>query len=228
MTTSDARKRNAEQGPVLHDLEDVAEELGVDLSEPEDVTEEPHKVHDHGIDPTCRERVGSDGLLRGECVDPAPADVDPDEALARVLCEVMADDWTATDLAHAAREHLMGELHDRAEEVERRLMSATRRADHAEAAMRAEVKDHDATRARAEKTEAERDEWRERYVELSERMDEAAQDFRITAAERDEWKCRHAALRADVEAVRRNPGTLTRLLMRIADALDRDDERAES
>lgn len=73
MTTSDARKRNAEQGPVLHDLDDVAEELGVDLSEPVDVTEEPHKVHDHGIDPTCRERVGSDGLLRGECVDPAPA-----------------------------------------------------------------------------------------------------------------------------------------------------------
>ena len=74
------------------------------------------------------------------------------------------------------------------------------------------------------KAEVERDEWRERYVELSERMDEAAQDFRITAAERDEWQARHAALRADVEDARRNPETLTRLLMRIADALDRDDE----
>src|SRR5699024_11012929 len=44
---------------------------------------------------------------------------------------------------------------------------------------------------RAEKAEAERDEWRERYVELSERMDEAAQDFRITAAERDEWQAKY-------------------------------------
>lgn len=32
MTTSDARKRNAERGPVLHDLDAVAAEFGVDLS----------------------------------------------------------------------------------------------------------------------------------------------------------------------------------------------------
>src|SRR5699024_3887342 len=60
------------------------EALAVPRPEPVDVTEEPHKVHDHGIDPTCRERVGSDGLLRGECVDTAP-DVGPDEALRAVL-----------------------------------------------------------------------------------------------------------------------------------------------
>lgn len=42
-------------------------------------------------------------------------------------------------------------------------------------------------------------------------------------AERIAWKDRHAALRADVEDARRNPETLTRLLMRLADTLDRDD-----
>lgn len=41
--------------------------------------------------------------------------------------------------------------------------------------------------------------------------------------ERDEWQARHAALREDVERVRRNRTTLTDVLMCIADVLDHDD-----
>ena len=41
--------------------------------------------------------------------------------------------------------------------------------------------------------------------------------------QRDEWQARHAALRADVERVRRNRTTLTDVLMCIADVLDLDD-----
>lgn len=135
-------------------------------------------------------------------VEPDPADVDPDEALARVLyeteCEVrwegagaVARD-TYRDLARAAREHIFEE----------------------QAAARYEER---ITQVKSE------------YHDYTQRAEKAETDLARVTKERDEWKSRHAALRAGVERVRRNRTTLTDVLMCIADVLDLDNayERTE-
>mgnify|MGYP000696813395 CR=1 FL=1 len=96
----------------------------------------------------------------GECCDPAPADVDPDEALAKVLCsafwggQVMpsADNADWANVARAAREHIEAEW----EEVAKSFEDGR---DKWQAA-------HNEMRARAEKAEAERDALRERLDAL--------------------------------------------------------------
>ena len=172
--------------------------------------------------------------------NPAPADVDPDEALAKVVWDAF---WIGTDIdakwelnderpdwlrvARTAREHIEAEMdkcyakedataHDRAE-----------KADDSTRHWRSLALNMEAKRLRAED---ERDEARrERDMAESEGSAEtralgnASQHVLALAGERDEWKARHAALRDDVEREYEEAPDYP-----MARILDRDDERGQA
>lgn len=214
-------------------------------------------VHNHGR-PTqgrgldCLERQDGHGHMRGMCMAsapaddglaewerelfrPAPADEDPDEALAVVIDELVDDhgstsEWadneyitrsTALAIARAAREHLnpdgidwestlSGVVQDRDAAIDRaeKAEDKVQRLEASVAAWKSEVVKSARRQAVAM---AERDEFNGFWKD-------ALADVRKARDERDGWKAKHEALREDVEACRN--------ACQIEDILDRDDERA--
>lgn len=167
--------------------------------------------------------------------EPAPADEDPDEALAVVIDELVDDhgstsEWadneyitrsTALAIARAAREHLnpdgidwestlSGVVQDRDAAIDRaeKAEDKVQRLEASVAAWKSEVVKSARRQAVAM---AERDEFNGFWKD-------ALADVRKARDERDGWKAKHEALREDVEACRN--------ACQIEDILDRDDERA--
>ena len=147
------------------------------------------------------------GIFDVRLIEPAPADVDPDEALARALkAEYGKAQWWL-DVARAAREHI-----DRSSPVDATPLLEREREEQ---------------RERAEKAEAERDALRDERDSLRHVLGEERKIARAVESARDEWKAHYMALRADVERTRGiNAGAeLTFADEVIRGILDRDDER---
>ena len=207
--TSPTQRRHEELVALLTEIRDrLPEPEGVNAveDEPVDVTEEPP-----GLTALLRRALGDDTVnatVTDAPVDTEDPDDDPDEELAKVLHSrddsmpfhwkylpiMRMDDYR--NMARAAREHIGHE----AQMGNARLLADMRvRAEEAEAAMRAEVKDHDATRARAEEAEAD-------LGGMTLQLDKVHRQAVANAESAFHRRARHAALRADVEEMRRGFG----------------------
>lgn len=172
------------------------------------------------------------------CPDPAPADVDPDEALAKVLCsafwggQVMpsADNADWTNVTRAAREHIEAEDEGRAAHKSALAAENLRRAEKAEADLARVTEERDRHSRAADK-------WCNLYADKCEEIESVqakAARARVTK-ERDEqtrdaieWRNRYEALREDVERFWRIHRRNWTVMRGLGDALARDNERAES
>lgn len=178
-----------------------------------------------------------------------PAEDDPDEVLAEVLREVMADDWTATDLAHAAREHIAATggaptaTRLAAEAAQRNYDAAQEqreRAEKSEADLARVTEERDALAERWGKSDAdltdatyelaglrsEVDQWKHVATVRGKREVWLAKERDKYATQAEKWRARHAALREDVDEFhykhREHPST-----WELVDALARDTMRGE-
>jgi len=157
-------------------------------------------LHDHEAALAALDRAVADVWSQIDTPE-RPAGEHPDEALAQTIADAFYE-GDSYDAARAAREYIDHEPDDA-------LVDSSQQ-------------------VRATRAEAERDWWRDAARRHVAERGEAEEELVELVDERDEWKARHAALRADVERVRRNRTTLTDVLMCIADVLDRDDERGQA